>query len=493
MRGFLQHLRLTLRLNFRSPQALVYGYLVPFFFLIAFGSIFRTVPPLFREMGQLLTITTLGGACFGMPTAMVAERERGVWRRYRLLPAGTIGFIFSTMLARFVLVASAALMQIALAKLIYRTPMPQHPLQLPIAFGFVSFAFLGMGLVIAMLAENVPAVQALGQAIFLPMIIIGGVGVPLKALPIWAQHFAGFLPGRYAVEAIQACVNGNGLGAARFDLGALLVIGLAALLAGTKLFRWDVGQRLNAGARAWTLVAIVGWAAVGVIAESRGMPTVRSEPAGNAVIEAIAPPPIATAPTTASAAVPASPATQVAATQVAATQPATAPAPPNPPTWQAVTAADADQITYDDLESDDSTVTPIGHSLNDLPEDVKGQMDDLAGELADWKPGHVDDPVERVRNLLSVCAVPDILEDPNESNVPLVVFEQIKGSMPKEQLIKVLTWIALKPDEGTYLTALPELGFPGPLQKDIVRERAEAYGRKLLARVLGKYHPTAAQ
>jgi len=27
--------------------------------------------------------------CFGMPTAMVADRERGVWRRFRLLPAAT--------------------------------------------------------------------------------------------------------------------------------------------------------------------------------------------------------------------------------------------------------------------------------------------------------------------------------------------------------------------------------------------------------------------
>lgn len=478
MRGFVQHLLLTLKLNFRSPQALVYGYLVPFFFLIAFGSIFKTDPPLFRELGQLLTITTLGGACFGMPTAMVAERERGVWRRYRLLPAGTLGFIFSTMIARFVLVASAALMQIGLARLIFRTPMPEHPGQLFVAFGFVSFAFLGTGLVIAMIAENVPAVQALGQAIFLPMIIIGGVGVPLRTLPIWAQHVAGFLPGRYAVNALQACVNGNGLAGARFDLGALLLIGLAALLAGAKLFRWDVGQRLGAGARAWTFVAIVGWAAVGLVAESRGlcaaMPTIASNSKA--------------APTTAPAV-----ASTLPTTEVAVTQPATQPYAPNPTSWQAITALDADQITYGDLEPDYSTVTPVARTLDNLQEDVKGQMDDLAGKLVDWKPGQVEDPVTRVRNLLAVCAVPDVLQDPNESLIPLVVFEQIKGSMKQEQLIKVLTWIALKPDEGTYPTALPELGFPGPLQQDVVRERAVAYGRKLLARELGKYHPSPAQ
>jgi ABC-2 type transport system permease protein len=82
MRGLVHHLLLTLRLNLRSKQALVYGYLVPIFFLLAFGSVFRSGSPrLMRQMGQLITISVLGGACFGMPTGLVAERERGVWRR----------------------------------------------------------------------------------------------------------------------------------------------------------------------------------------------------------------------------------------------------------------------------------------------------------------------------------------------------------------------------------------------------------------------------
>ena len=77
MNGILAHLLLTLRLNFRARQALVYGYLVPIFFLIAFGSVFHSsVPPLLHEMGQLITITILGGACFGMPTSMVSGMAR---------------------------------------------------------------------------------------------------------------------------------------------------------------------------------------------------------------------------------------------------------------------------------------------------------------------------------------------------------------------------------------------------------------------------------
>src|SRR5882757_8828200 len=156
LNGLLHHLAISFKLNFRSKQAIIYGYVVPIFFLIAFGVVFATKPPLRAEMGQLITVTVLGGACFGMPTAMVAERERGVWRRYRLLPSGTGGIVLSAMLVRVVLVAIAVVLQIVLAHYVCKAAWPAHPWRLVGVFFFVAFAFLGLGLVIATLADNVP-------------------------------------------------------------------------------------------------------------------------------------------------------------------------------------------------------------------------------------------------------------------------------------------------------------------------------------------------
>src|SRR5690606_7792248 len=83
----LQYASLTVRLNVRNRMALLYGYLFPLVFLLAFAIIYRHDPePLTARLGALLTVTALGGACFGLPTTIVAERERGVWRRYRASP-----------------------------------------------------------------------------------------------------------------------------------------------------------------------------------------------------------------------------------------------------------------------------------------------------------------------------------------------------------------------------------------------------------------------
>src|SRR3954452_1429290 len=270
MDAVIQQTSVSLRLHYRNKMALLYSYLFPLVFLLAFYVLYRHERVvLARHMGELLTVSVLGGACFGLPTTMVSERERGVWRRYRLAPISTALLVLSVIVARYLILITAGLLQIAVA-LAIGMPWPQHPFDLWIVFTFVSFAFIGLGLVMAMMADHVPAVQALGQCIFLPMLIIGGIAVPLASLPDWAQHLSQFFPGRYAVQALQACVAGPGLGTIRFDLLALLIIGTGGTIAGAKMFRWDAQQRFaRRSGKAWISVAILAWVIVGGLSEYR--------------------------------------------------------------------------------------------------------------------------------------------------------------------------------------------------------------------------------
>src|SRR4026208_1406320 len=85
MQAAVQQLRISLTLHYRNRMALIYSYLFPLIFLLAYWVLYRYEnAPLARHVGELLTVSVLGGACFGLPTTMVSERERGVWRRYRL-------------------------------------------------------------------------------------------------------------------------------------------------------------------------------------------------------------------------------------------------------------------------------------------------------------------------------------------------------------------------------------------------------------------------
>jgi hypothetical protein len=548
MKGLGRHVLVTLQLNFRNRMALIYGYLFPVIFLIAFYVLYRYERvPLLRHVGELLTMTVLGGACFGLPTAIVSERERGVWRRYRLAPVTTGGLIGSTVVARYVTILTAGLLQLAIAMLV-GMPLPRHPAQLFVAFTFVTFAFIGLGLVIAMLADNVPAVQALGQCIFLPMLIIGGVAVQLTSLPDWALHVSAFFPGRYAVEAIQACVTGSGLGPVQFSLLALLAIGAAGALAGAKLFRWDAQQRFAAlRGKAWVAVAIGAWIGVGVLAETGGHVGVNTASTGTSqgsaasARRAALPSPVLTpleraaagapakaapeAPPSANAAPPApvpatpsvtkgaanaarstSPPNSVAAapvpkTSAATSQPTQAPQPTQTPprtlcpsapaSWQAVTLKNIDDdLVFDrGLPPDTGVVTPIARDDLQPSPDVDEKLQRFGAVLPTWLPAKTIDPVQRVRNDLYAAAVPDVLQLDIERWVPWYVFDQITQQVPRDDLVKILYWIACTPDRGANpaVDDMRALGLPGmPADLEEVRNRAAIYGVKLLGRLLGK-------
>ncbi len=521
MTAFLQHVAVTLRLYFRNRMALLYGYLFPAIFLLAFWALYRDERvPLARHMGELLTIAVLGGACFGLPTTMVGERERGVWRRYRATPVGAGSLVSGTVAARYLLLLTAGLLQLALAMAI-GMPAPRHPLQLLLAFSVVSFAFLGLGLVIAMLADNVPAVQALGQCLFLPMLIVGGVAVPLAVLPDWARHVSAFLPGRYAVQAIQASVSGPGIGATSFSLAALVLIGLAGTLAGARMFRWDAHQRFAAlGGKGWTAVALAAWVAAGALAESRGeigsganrpvaLLPAQAQPAPQRVPAAawLESPVPSAAESAASRGAP-TPTIEAGTSSAASTArrggepptPTPAPAaawppvsPAGPKSWRAATVADIDRdLTFGHLPPDSGIISPIARST-DLPDpDVAAALERLRLALPAWAPGKAADPLQRTRNYLYIAAVPDVLQRPLERFAPGVIFARLQQETPREDLIKILYWIAMHPEEGDdgAIGELPALGIRGvPEDMDMVRERVALYGVKLLGRLLGRIPP----
>ena len=492
MNALLEHLRVSLRLHFRNRMALLYGYLFPLIFLVAFWVLYRHEKiPLLRHMGELLTVAVLGGACFGLPTTLVGERERGVWRRYRLSPVPTWAIVTSTVVARYLIILSAGLLQLAVALAVGMT-MPEHPFALWVAFTFVSFAFIGLGLVIATLADNVPAVQALGQCIFLPMLIIGGVAVQLASLPLWAQHVSAYFPGRYAVESLQACVSGRGFAGTRFSLLALGLIGAAGCLAGAKLFRWDAQQRFATRAgKFWLVPALAAWVTVGLLAEWRGRIAVPvdKEIAPVATTEKSPPRGVPTTSASVEGRAPSRPEPQLlppSTPTVPAPPAATPPVPKSEPAWMRITDKDVAALDYN-VPPDQGIVSPMAPP-DEQPEDfMKDQVEGVRSKLPTWLPGTDGDDLRCVRNLLYVAAVPDAIQMPVERYLPRVVYQYLLETYPKDKLIKMLTYIALHPEEGGVIDDISDLGVEGSAGDPmVVRERAYLYAIKYIARLTGR-------
>ena len=338
------------------------------------------------------------------------------------------------MLARFVIVAGAVALQLVLAHLVFGTPWPSQPLVFLGAALAATFAFLGLGLVIAALADGVPAVQALGQCLFLPMILLGGVGVPLAVLPDWAQRLAGFMPGRYAVVALQ-----NGFDGARgpvgfgFALLALSIVGAAAATIGVVLFRWDDARRAGPRQRLGAALAISAWIGVGVAAACTGR------------LRPILPPGYE---------------------------------------WQEITAAQIATITYENLPGDNDLVTRLAPPLA-RPFD-SARLESIAIRIPVWASAQGGNTGETIRHLVCLATLADLAQDPQEGEIARLIYDHLRRSCSDDDLRRGLAWIVLCPDDGTVVTTATAFGLRREIDENAVRNRAPLYAQKYLGRLLGQ-------
>jgi len=291
-------------------------------------------------------------------------------------------------------------------------------------------------------------VQALGQCLFLPMLVIGGVAVPIASLPDWAQRLASFFPGRYAVEAMQAATTGNDLSALPLPLAVLAVTGFAAVLAAMKLFRWEHGRSFaTLRGKGWLALILAVWVVTGLLAGLRE---------------------------------------RSAAALAAATAPPVVVADPLSP-WKQLTAKDVAGLSFK-VPSDYGVVAPFAPE-DELPDEaLQAQMQQLRDRLPQWEPGRLKvDDLQRVRNLLCVAAVADAAQEPAERYIPGVVLAHLQTIFPKPQLIQMLAWIALHPDDGAVVQDVSALGLThevgGP---DLVRDRMYFYALKCIIRLTGR-------
>ena len=345
-----------------------------------------------------------------------------------------------------------------------------------------------------------------------------------------------FFPGRYAVEVMQQCAQGDGLGPVWFSGLAVVLTGLGAGVTGAKLFRWDAHQRfLTGNKKAWLLATVGVWILIGVGAEAKRMTTkVPGRPSLKKISAPVepAPPPQSSAPVPPTP-TPTAPAPQVEVKAepvvappppVVVTTPApveTAPAPPaptpailpaavppvaaakteTPPAnpapapvaaepWKAYTKVDFARLDIANVPPDNGNVTPIA-AANDEPDmSQRADLAQIESALPKWGPAQVTDRVQMVRNILYIAGTLDESQTNTERFVPYLVMNYLQTRIPTEELTQILCWIANHPNDGDASAAfrIQELGvFANVDEQDIpeIRRRNQWYATKFVWWLLG--------
>ncbi len=234
-----------LKLKFREPVGTFFTFVFPLLLMFLFGSIYGNEPtPFLDGRGNIdnsvpgyiaMIIGTTG--MVGLPIALSVYRENGILRRFRTTPLKPITVLGSQVLVNLIVSLIGMVLLVIVGVVVYDLTLPEAPTGTILAVIIGGLSFLSVGFVLASLMPTATAAQAVGMALYFPMLFLSGAGLPQQMLPQNLVDFSQFLPLTHVVNLLQDLWYGNG-----WNLTALLVllgVTIVAAAVSIRTFRWE--------------------------------------------------------------------------------------------------------------------------------------------------------------------------------------------------------------------------------------------------------------
>lgn len=187
----------------------------------------------------VMGLTLLSGGLYGVGVTLAGLRGDGVLVPYGMGPPRRRAVLGGYLLARGGLLVVACLVELAVATWMFGASAPLHPLTFVVVLTLGAMTSVGLGLVVAALARARHTANAIANALFIPLVIVGGMAFPSEALPEAMQAAARPLPSGAMARGLTAVW---GEAAAFADVGFVLLVlagwAVACLALAGRSFRW---------------------------------------------------------------------------------------------------------------------------------------------------------------------------------------------------------------------------------------------------------------
>lgn len=211
MKSFLKLTYMELKLQLREPVALFFTLAFPVMIMTLFGFIFGNEAETFLGgYGQVdlsvpgyigMVVGTIG--MLGIPTTLANYRDQGILRRLRATPLGSSPVLWSQVAAQVVMTAAGIILLVIAGRAIFDLRIPSGNLAIIPAVLLSAFSFFAVGFVLAGVMPSARAAQAVGMALFYPMLFLSGAAMPRYIMPDLVQRIAEWLPLTHVVILIE--------------------------------------------------------------------------------------------------------------------------------------------------------------------------------------------------------------------------------------------------------------------------------------------------
>lgn len=237
LRGIFYIALKDLRAYYFKPPNISWGILFPIAFVLAFA--IRNPGDMRALIPGLLALTVLFGTSSMEAIVIVFERRIGSLERLLLAPLRLSALLAGKMIGGMVFGLTVTLMVLIISMVIFGVGAINWLLLL-LGVVLSASAFSALGAFVSVAVREVFEAQTLANFIRFPMMFLGGVFVPLEAMPLWLRLIARCLPLTYAVEVLRTALLGGSFAEATLDLGVLAAFSLALFVLATRVLQQHI-------------------------------------------------------------------------------------------------------------------------------------------------------------------------------------------------------------------------------------------------------------
>ncbi len=256
MRAFLHHLAFEFRSGLRDKGHLLMNYLFPLVFFGLMGGLMSGINPGFRQtlIPAMSLFALMCGNLLSLPTALVASRENGLFRAYRINGVPSWAALSVPPLANLIHMALVTAMIAILGHLFFAAPLPASWSWFCLSWLAVETSLAGFGVLIATLASSSRSVVLISQLVYIPSIVLGGLMMPASILPAGLARLSRALPATHGMEAFAGGPDA-GASLAILAAGALVSFGASLLV-----YEWEPRSGRPVGRKLLGLLALAPYA-----------------------------------------------------------------------------------------------------------------------------------------------------------------------------------------------------------------------------------------
>ncbi|MBC7249289.1 MAG: ABC transporter permease [Anaerolineae bacterium] len=257
MSAFVNHFLFEFRTGIRNKNLLMLNHLFPLGFYAMMGLIMTEINPGFvaTMIPAMVVFAILSGMMLGLPAPLVAAREAGIFRSYKVNGVPPFSILIIPALTTILHTTVVAVVIIATAPPFFDAPLPVSWPGFAVTFLAAAFSCAGLGVLIGVISSSSRITVLWSQLIYLPSMMLGGMMLPHELLPEAMGKVAQLLPATQAMNAFRGLAYGL---TADFDpWGSLIVLLASGVLEfglAIYLFNWD---RHNTTQRGHPLLALL--------------------------------------------------------------------------------------------------------------------------------------------------------------------------------------------------------------------------------------------